>query len=56
MKDYRQGLLDAIEEIEAELSCAELEYSDSEICRKTAYRVLWNACLLAQDKIAMLTA
>lgn len=52
-KDYKQGLLDAIEAIDAELDCAEIEYADAPPCLRVAHRVLRNAKRLILDKIEM---
>ena len=52
---YVLGLQDAITECAAEMECVNLEYSDSDPCRKAAWRGLQNAVFLIQDKIDMLT-
>ena len=55
MDDYKQGLLDAIAEIDAELECVEIEYADAPPCLKAARRVLTNAKQLIVDKLAIET-
>jgi Ni2+-binding GTPase involved in maturation of urease and hydrogenase len=51
--DYRQGLLDAVTEIEAELECVELEYADSPPCKNAAFRALTNSKQLILDRLAI---
>lgn len=51
--DYRQGLLDAITEIDAELECVEIEYADALPGLRAARRVLANAKQLILYKLAI---
>lgn len=50
---YVEGLLDAMSEIDAEIECINIEYADSEPCRKAAYRALANAKILIRDLMTM---
>lgn len=54
--DYRQGLLDAIAEIDAEMTCVGMEYGDAPSCARAARRVLSNAKQLILDKLEIESA